>query len=178
MLLPVHIKQLPLWKRNSWKFREVDVKDWQKYKFVLYSMARVIEIGFYTGFKFSSPWNIHWFMKSGLENLTTKRNRLSGVWKDSYLKRLQSAGGHVEHFADKTVSNLQLPGKPSRGWAQPPAGAAEPLSSWRRRWRNQTWRTGGPGRSAVREGSAAGPKGQAAKRAAGAGLGTWPFVFF
>lgn len=44
--------------------------------------------------------------------LTTKRNRLSGVWKDSYLKRLQSAGGHVEHFADKTVSNLQLPGKP------------------------------------------------------------------
>lgn len=28
------------------------------------------------------------------------------------MKRLQSAGGHVEHFADKTVSNLQLPGKP------------------------------------------------------------------
>lgn len=98
MLLPVHIKQLPLWKRNSWKFREVDVKDWQKYKFVLYSMARVIEIGFYTGYKFTSPWDIHWFMKSGLENLTTERNRLSGVWRDSLLEETPVSRGSCWAF--------------------------------------------------------------------------------
>ena len=56
----------------------------------LYSVAGVVEIGFGTGFKFRSPLNIHWFMKSGLENLvkipfTTKRNRLSRVWHVSFL---------------------------------------------------------------------------------------------
>ena len=61
-------------------------------------------------------------MKSGLENLvkihlTTKRNRLFGAWRNLYLKILQSAEGHVEHSADRTVSNLQLPGKPSPDWA-------------------------------------------------------------
>lgn len=39
----------------------------------LYSMARVTGISFCTGFEFSSPLNIHWFMKSGLENLKQKR---------------------------------------------------------------------------------------------------------
>lgn len=34
----------------------------------LYSMARVIGISFHTGSKFSSPLNMHWFMKNGLEN--------------------------------------------------------------------------------------------------------------
>lgn len=41
-------------------------------------------ISFSTGFKCSAPLNIHWFMKSGLENhpqihFSTKRNRPSGV---------------------------------------------------------------------------------------------------
>lgn len=27
-------KKLLLWTRNSWKYREVDVKDWQKQKFI------------------------------------------------------------------------------------------------------------------------------------------------
>lgn len=39
----------------------------------LYSMARVIGISFHTGSKFSSPLNMHWFMKNGLENLKWKR---------------------------------------------------------------------------------------------------------
>lgn len=63
----------------------------------LHSLALVTGICFCTRVKFSSPLNIHWFIKSGLENhpkicFATKRNRLSGVLKNSYLKILQSPG--------------------------------------------------------------------------------------
>lgn len=36
------------------------------------------------------------------------------------MKILQSAGGHVEHSADRIVSNLQLPAKPvyNKGWGK------------------------------------------------------------
>ena len=68
-------------------------------------------------------------MKRGLQNLvkirlTTKKNRLSGAWRDLYLKILQSAEGHVEHSADRTVSNLQLPGKPvyNKQWGKSVGG--------------------------------------------------------
>ena len=85
----------------------------------LYTIAHIIEISFCIGFKFSSLLNILWFIKSGLENhpkicFTTKRNSLSGVWGDLSLGILQSAGGRLEHSADRIVSDLQLPGKPSR----------------------------------------------------------------
>ena len=43
------------------------------------------------------------------------------------MKILQSAEGHVEHSADRTVSNLQLPGKPvyNKQWGKGAGGTKE-----------------------------------------------------
>lgn len=69
-------------------------------------------------------------MKSGL--LTSERNRPPELWRDVYLKTLQSAKDYVKHASDRTVLSLQLPEKPSLCWAQPPARTVEAASSQQR----------------------------------------------
>ena len=111
----------------------------------LYSMACVTARDLCTGFKFSFPLNIHQFMKSGFRkackhSFCCKKEQtfwgLKGfVLEDTPVSRVP------EHSADRTVSNLQLPEKPSPSQVQLPAGAVEPLSSQWRCWRNQTWGT-------------------------------------
>ena len=106
-----------------------------------------------TGFKFSFPLNIHQFMKSGFRkackySFCCKKEQTFWGLKGFVLEETP-VSRVPEHSADRIVSNLQLPGKPSPSQVQLPAGAVEPLSSqWlcRRNQTRGTWcmQIGGP----------------------------------